>query len=307
MNTPFYLCIDGGGTKTHGVLLSAGGENLAEGRTGPSNLHTDFSLGITNISSLWEQLAHKAGLEPRQACAETHFALGAAGLDLYDLRLKMARQFMHFAAITQVSDGYAALIGASNGKPAGLIAVGTGVIAYRIDHKGQVITREGWSWIAGDRGSGMWIGRKALYAYLEAHDEEVTFETPLFRRLADHIGRERQSIFAWIQKANPAGLAELAPLVFAAQKEQDPLAGDILDAALQKIVNTIHSLSTPDDDPLYVVGSVGLALRTQIEHKLRRSLSDPLHGQTHGLYLIAQGNVPPDCDLSYPTNAGTQR
>ncbi len=306
--TRYYFCIDGGGTKTRGVLMDSAGGIVAKARAGPTNLHTDFDLGIANIKGLWNDIGRAGGVSAGGIrAADTHFALGAAGLDFHEFRHTVAGHFTDFATITQVSDGYAALIGASNGAPAGLIAVGTGVIAFRISRQRRVIVREGWSWVGGDRGSGMWIGRRGLYAYLQAHDMATPLTTPLFSRLGRAVGFDRQEIFSWLGTPSPARLAELAPLVLAAARDGDETAQDIVDEAVLKIVATINALCTPRDDPLYVVGGIGLALRAQIEAALGRCLDEPQHDQTHGLYLIARGEAPADCALEYPTRASTAK
>ena len=89
-------------------------------------------------------------------------SIGAAGLYVPSARARFLAAIPQFAETITLSDGYAALIGAGGGNPCGLIAVGTGVAGHRLWPNGWSARRDAWGWIGGDRGSGAWLGRKAL-------------------------------------------------------------------------------------------------------------------------------------------------
>ena len=110
-----------------------------------------------------------------------------------------------------MSDGYAALIGAGAGAPCSLLIIGTGIAGHRLYANGWSIQRDAWGWIAGDRGSGSWIGQKALRHFFAALDGVVP-QDGLSRAVLGAIGGveascARAGCAAWGRER----LAALAP------------------------------------------------------------------------------------------------
>ena len=65
------------------------------------------------------------------------------------------------------------LCGADRGRagpPSAFIIAGTGVAGHRLYADGRSIQRDAWGWVAGDRGSGAWLGRAGLRHCLAAID-----------------------------------------------------------------------------------------------------------------------------------------
>src|SRR3954447_19228349 len=154
-----YFCIDGGGTRSRARVLDNVGRSLAEAAAGPCNPGTNLAWALESAADLWRQCCSTLGRSEEQR-DDVVLALGAAGSYMEGGRNFLAA-FPAFARNCVISDGYAALIGAGSGAPCSLIIIGTGVAGHRLFANGLSIQRDAWGWLAGDRGSGSYIGQKA--------------------------------------------------------------------------------------------------------------------------------------------------
>src|SRR5690242_12026337 len=154
------FCVDAGGTRSRARIIDREGRSLAEAASGPCNPATLFDKAVESVKDLWAQCAAAIGRRPDES-SDVAFALGAAGTYLHG-RDRFLAACPPFASVSAMSDGYAALIGAGKGAPCSLLIAGTGVAGHRLYPSGLSIQRDAWGWIAGDRGSGSWIGQRAL-------------------------------------------------------------------------------------------------------------------------------------------------
>ena len=162
-------CVDGGGTKSRARLVDASGTSLAESEGGPCNPSTGFDRAVATFNALWRQCAAAAGLDAEESGGIV-LSIGAAGFYVPAARSRFLAAIPRFAKTVASSDGYAALIGAGSGKPCGLVNIGTGVAGHRLWPSGVSVQRDAWGWLGGDRGSGAWLGRKALRHTLSVID-----------------------------------------------------------------------------------------------------------------------------------------
>lgn len=168
---PYYLGIDGGGTKTK---CAVGDESqlLATATAGPSNV---VRVGEAQA----RESLHRS---VRQACAAAGIALkhvartcvGASGAARPDLAATV-RAFLAeilSSPIDVVGDMETALDAAFDTGPGVVIIAGTGSIAYGRDRAGKTLRAGGWGFAIGDEGSAHWIGRAAVNAVLRASDRD---------------------------------------------------------------------------------------------------------------------------------------
>ena len=147
-----------------------------------------------------------------------------------------------FAKTVASSDGYAALIGAGSGKPCALINIGTGVAGHRLWPGGGSVQRDAWGWIGGDRGSGAWIGRKALRHTLSVIDGIRQPDGLSERVLASAGGRVR--LTEMLAGMTPDRLAALAPFVLAAADAGVPRAIEIRRRAIEHLTDLVRVLTS---------------------------------------------------------------
>ncbi|MFH0794219.1 MAG: ROK family protein, partial [bacterium] len=126
--------VDGGGTKTLGVIANLKGENLAQTTVGSTNHHSNpIETVRANLEALCENLCRDAGAKPEEVVG---ICLGMAGVDRSDdkkLITGLVGEFLPRAQVLPVNDGLIALVGGCL-QPFGIIVIaGTGSIAFGIN------------------------------------------------------------------------------------------------------------------------------------------------------------------------------
>jgi N-acetylglucosamine kinase-like BadF-type ATPase len=229
----FYLGIDGGGTKTRCVLAD---ETVVLARviSGGSNM---IRLGEAQageaLRSAVQQVCSAARISPQQISATS---VGAAGAGRPEISAKIRTLLGDLALrnVEVVGDTVIALE-AAFGEGPGIIAIaGTGSIVYGRDAAGHAARAGGWGFAVSDEGSGHWIGRRAVSAILNAHDEGcVTALTNLVIQ-----SWKISSIDELVQHANstpPPDFPRLFALVLRAADEGDSIARGLLVEAGSKL------------------------------------------------------------------------
>ena len=196
-----------------------------------------------------------------------------------------------------MSDGYAALIGAGLGAPCSLIIIGTGVAGHRLYANGLSIQRDAWGWLAGDRGSGCWIGRKALRHFFAALDGVVP-KDGLSSAVLHAIGGVEKLREGWMKDLGPHRLAALAPLVIEQANAGDETARRIRDRAIEHLAATIGVVAGPDA-PLYAAGGLVPSLRPLLEQKTGLRIFEPNGDALTGCWLVGTGNAPEERALIF--------
>ena len=199
-----------------------------------------------------------------------------------------------------MSDGYAALIGAGGGKPAALIIAGTGVVGHRLYADGRSIQRDGWGWIGGDRGSGAWIGRRALRHALAVLDGIAPADA-LSAAVIAALGADDRRSSAWIAGLGPDRLAALVPLVIAAPCAT---AAAILYRAAELLAALAGTLDAGPDTPLFMAGGLAATLRGPVGRLLGRLVEVPAADAITGCHLVASGAAPAEHVIERPSPHG---
>ncbi len=166
-----FLGVDGGGTKTHIVILDKEKNFVCEGFSGPSNpLRVGVETAVANISQAVNSACDQIFRSPEDIVSAT---FGLAGVRRADLRERVRQSaFINLSIknIEVVTDAEIALFGTTLGKEGLVIISGTGSICYGKDTKGNEATAGGWGPIAGDEGGGVSIAKQALQAIAKALD-----------------------------------------------------------------------------------------------------------------------------------------
>jgi glucosamine kinase len=290
-----FFCVDGGGTRSRGRLFDVEGRTLAEAAGGPCNPATNFDRAVASVVDLWRQCCLVIG-RPNHRVEDIVFALGAAGIYL-GAGKAFAAACPPFSRHCLMSDGYAALIGAGSGAPCSLIIIGTGVAGHRLYANGASIQRDAWGWIAGDRGSGSWIGQKALRHCLAALDG-VTPEDRLSRAVLAATGGVEALRSGWLRDLGPERLGALAPLVLDEASAGDEAARRIRDRAIEHLAALIGVIASPEA-PLYAAGGLVASLRAMLSQKAGLSILEPKGDALIGCWLVAMGKAPEERALLF--------
>jgi len=244
---PYYLGIDGGGTKTR-CLLADETTVLAKAMTGGSN--------IVRLGEMQAREALHTAI--RQACATARISpdqiravcIGAAGAARPEIAAKIRSILAELipelipeinpeSAGTNIEvfgDTEIALEAAFGAGPGVIAIAGTGSIAYGRDAAGRTARAGGWGFAVSDEGSGHWIGRRAISAILNARDQGL--ETTLTSLVLQ--AWKLTTIEELVQQANstpPPDFPRLFPIVLRAADEADAIARDLLANAGAKLAN----------------------------------------------------------------------
>jgi len=162
--------VDGGGTKTHAVIMDVDERILGEGFAGPSN---PLRVGITTAAAAVREAVDRACTAGKVRRSDVVAAqVGLAGARREELRARMreALSDIGIGEVEVVGDAEIALYGATDGEPGLVVIAGTGSICCGINARGKRAFAGGWGPVAGDEGSGAWMSRCALHAVAKAVD-----------------------------------------------------------------------------------------------------------------------------------------
>ncbi|HNW59268.1 MAG TPA: BadF/BadG/BcrA/BcrD ATPase family protein [bacterium] len=230
--------LDGGGTKTQGVMIDAQGGLLARVVGESSNIQAigPERLG-ENLSALVHELTAAAGCTSGEV---DHLYAGLAGAGRPADREAISAQVTSRGLAkkhTIDTDAAAALAGAFGGGPGIIVISGTGSICFGKDEKGTLYRCGGWGFKLGDEGSGYYIGQQALIAALKDLDGRGP-KTVLRRHYEDKYGLSSVDMIisrVYSDQIDRTEIASNAPAVFAAAEAGDAAARQIIESAGREI------------------------------------------------------------------------
>jgi len=262
---PYYLGIDGGGTKT---TCAVGDESqfLATATSGPSNIvRVGEAVARESLQASVRQACMAAGITPSQVARTCVGGSGAARSELAAAVRGFLTEVLP-SPVDVVGDMEIALDAAFDTGPGVIVIAGTGSIAYGRDRRGTTARAGGWGFAIGDEGSAHWIGRSTVAAVLRASDAgPAEADHLLSRELVTSFCKTWgvTSLTALARVANAVPPPDFAALFPAIAASQDELAIDVLASAageLARIASAVlWRLFTADDPgpvPVAMTGSV---------------------------------------------------
>lgn len=226
-NQPVFLGLECGGTRTVALAADARLQPLARVEAGPANLRlvSDVQL-VAHFRALRKQLpiptaigVGMAGVRDPEDCARVERALDKVWPGT-------PRRVDHDLESALAASGLDA-----TGKPPDarvIVLSGTGSCCYGRNTAGRTAKVGGWGHQLGDRGSAYDIAFRALRASAHALDHTGKWGRFGQRTLRALLLNEPNDLIAWLQSASKTEVAALAPEVFAAAQEADPVARQVL-------------------------------------------------------------------------------
>ena len=298
------LGVDGGGTKTTGLLADRQGSVIAHLRGEGSN---QFVIGMDNAArNLAELIAGLAGAAKCPVASIGRGVLGLAGMGAVRDRQVLIgaiharlRVMGHPPVPLAIeTDGRVALEGAFNGGPGIVVVAGTGSVVMGKSARGEAISIGGWGRVIGDEGSGYFIGLEALKA--ASREIDGRGEAGRIRvSLASRFGLEsRDRIIAAVYREK-FDIPSIAPAVLDAADAGDAVALGILTRAADElsgqIAAAIFRLGLGEGTGVVMIG--GLVDHDTVyarmladavrKHVPKADIRSPLNGPAHGALLLA--------------------
>ncbi|QJD98885.1 ATPase [Massilia forsythiae] len=297
----YLIGVDGGGTGTRVRLARGDGagawQELAQGAGGPSGLGLGVERAWTAVRGAVQAAFDAAGLAqpaPRQVA----IGLGLAGVHNRQWAADFVAGDPGYAALVLETDAFTTLMGAHDGAPGAIVAIGTGSVGEALLADGARREVGGWGFPAGDEAGGGWIGLRAvnhLQQVLDGRRPASPFAHDLTAACGGGNGC-RDTVQAWLAQANQTAYAGLAPLVL--RHADDPVAHTILLEAGREAANIARALDPQGALPLALCGSLGAALRPWLPPALAARATPPRGDSAQGalrmaaLYLTRHASAP---------------
>ena len=228
--------VDGGATKTVGVLAGLCGPSLRRVEVGPTNAHSaGDSVVRANLATLLRALVPDDAA--RRAVRAVVLGLAGAGRPDDATRLtSLAREVGAPGEVIVTTDARVALAGATHGEPGIIVIAGTGSMSYGRDDDGVEARAGGWGHILDDAGSAYAIGIAGLRALLRQVDHRAS-PTELAGPLLAALGATTvDEVVPWVATAEKAAVAALAPAILGLAEAGDAAAASIVSEAAGHLV-----------------------------------------------------------------------
>jgi len=286
------ISIDAGGSKTAACIEPLDASLRYDAIGAGASLSHRLQQSCEIIKGLADELVALAKVQP-QNC---QIVCGAAGAACEQNRHTLKQHLgENWAGISIRSDAQTSLYGAGQGQPLVVIAVGTGSVAMRLNADGSEQMFGGWGFVAGDLGSGAYMGRLAVSRSLVGLEQGLAHSDPLMQAIAQQMGLDippkpeaRQLILDWLKASGATQYAAIAPIIFDISKTSRLAKTIILQAAqsIEELMDTAQG-----DHPLQVALIGGLAgklkpyLSAKYQAMLVEAKGDALDG---GLFIARQ-------------------
>jgi N-acetylglucosamine kinase-like BadF-type ATPase len=257
------LGVDAGGTGSRALVLDQTGVQIGRGDGGPGNPMAGpvavRAIGATVRAAL-------RGHDP----AEVGFAVaGIAGLSSMAnpvVREAFAAEWREIGLtcpVRIVGDAVTAFAAGAAGNRGAVLIAGTGAVAALVDGLDVLRTADGYGWLLGDEGSGVWLGLQAVRSALRRTSALGTAV------LMHADARTPDELIAWATHQQPRAFAELAPLVC---KIADDESARIVSEAVERLLATVAELGQPEG-PVVLAGGL-LTADTPIRRGVQAALGD---------------------------------
>jgi glucosamine kinase len=226
---PFFLGIDGGGTKTRCVV----GDETSRLGVGTSSSSKVQRVGEACARDALAGAVHEAcvqaAISPGQIVCTCAGITGSARPEITGLMRNLITGIVG-GQVEVVGDIEIAFEDAFRSGSGVIVIAGTGSIAFGRNENGKRARAAGWGYPISDEGSGQWIGAELVRESLHAYDRGQP--GGILNDLIKKLGASSFEDFIVRLNANPpVDFATLFPIVLAASEKGDSVASEILTRA----------------------------------------------------------------------------
>ncbi len=236
------LGFDGGGTKTHCVLIDAQGNVLAQSRSGPSNpMRVGFTVAIASVSEAAQLALQNAGASMDDLAA---ICAGNAGTGRPEVAQKMetllSQEFPQ--ALVRICTDLELTVEAAGDGPVVVLLAGTGSAAVGRDHAGHLARVGGHGPLLSDEGSAYDVGRRAVMTGMRQFERNGS-NSPLGDHILGELGfTSWEALRARAVAAPDDVFPKVFPLVTAAAESGDVTARELLQQAATELGRLVCDL-----------------------------------------------------------------
>ena len=237
---PFFLGIDGGGTKTR-CLLGDDKSVLGTGTgSGCNVLRVGEACARDSLVAAIHEACVSGGVSPQKISRTCAGISGAADDGIASLVQRLLIEIVG-GAIEVLGDMKVAMEAAFGGGPGVIVIAGTGSIAYGRNASGEKARAGGWGRVVSDEGAGHWIAARAFAAGLRARDEGRNSE--LLQALMSALDvRSAEDLVVKLNEDPVRDYAPLFPVVLASADASDADAIAVLQSAANELAKLAQVL-----------------------------------------------------------------
>ncbi|MGG0669639.1 BadF/BadG/BcrA/BcrD ATPase family protein [Lederbergia citrisecunda] len=241
----YVLGIDGGGTKTTGIVADEFGNVYMHAVTGRSNPNTlqqeEFEEVICGlVRELKEQ--DDATFNQLSICFAGIAGVGESGRDA-EVAALLARELPAGTKVIVRNDAFNALYSGTLGGPGIVQIAGTGAVTLGINEKGDTARSGGWGYLFDDEGSGFYLGNEALKAVFRSFDNRGP-TTSLTERVTEYLAVQNipDIIGKVYGKEHPRSVvAPLGRLVLQEAQADDEVSKGVVEKACVEMMHSIEA------------------------------------------------------------------
>ncbi|WP_338771498.1 BadF/BadG/BcrA/BcrD ATPase family protein [Massilia sp. METH4] len=265
----YLIGVDGGGTGTRVRLALPDGTLLAEGSSGPSAL-------LHGIPNAWQSIEQAAAaafqaaaipLPPRERIG---IGLGLAGVHNKQWAADFIGANPGYAAVALETDAYTTVLGAHEGRPGAIIALGTGSVGEALCEDGSRREVGGWGFPTGDEAGGAWIGMRAVNHVQHVIDGRAAgsaFADAVIAACGGDGNASRNAVQLWLASATQTRYAQLARIVLEHAGSDDTAREIMLEAGRQAGL-IAAALDTAGKLPIALCGGLAEPMRAFLPGEL---------------------------------------
>ncbi|WKD49880.1 BadF/BadG/BcrA/BcrD ATPase family protein [Microbulbifer spongiae] len=277
-----YLGIDGGGSKCRARIAGAGREGV--GVAGPANPFQNLARACESIQQAAELALADAGL-PANTLGRLVAGAGLAGVNIPHVREQLLAWRHPFSALYLTDDIQIAFLGAHAGAEGAVIVAGTGSVGYSSLNGGLSIGAHGFPFA--DKGSGAWLGLKALEAALLALDA-LGPDTALLPALEEELQARGLGLVGAMAGAGQREYGRLAPRVLAVAEAGDAVAVAIVREGVGYLEQIAERFLARGHSHLCLLGGLADHLLPWLGEKTLQCLQPPRGQPDEGALLYAR-------------------
>lgn len=289
----YLLGIDGGGSRSKAVLTDLQGNQIisASGR----NLNP-LNIGWKAFSGHFTDLVKRtlAEVDKKQIAG---VCAGLAGSGAESVRKKAEIEIRrHFltAKVFVISDALATLWGAFRGRSGLILIAGTGSICLGMNAEGCIERSGGFGPLAGDEGSGFWIGMEAIRAALRTVDKRASANS-LMRIVSEQFNlQDIRELIPELsaKKIKPVRIAVITPKVIQLSAE-DAYAKKIIKEAGEHLARLVKATAEKLELKGGLLALCG-GLWSSEGQEMKRSLKHALRKFNLSVQIVP-AEEPPEC------------
>lgn len=284
----YFIGVDGGGTGTRVLVVNAEGQEIARGNAGPSGLMHGAEAAWKAILSAITQAFQQANLAlpPLSVMA---VGCGLAGVNNRQWASEFIAANPGVAGLAVETDAGTTLLGAHQGQPGAIIALGTGSVGEVMQADGSRREVGGWGFPSSDEASGAWMGLRAINHLQHALDGRTSMDE-FAQALLNFCGGTRDAVFAWLSQANQTKFAQLAPLVLEFAEKSGRARNILLEAGIE-VEKMANALDPSGTIPVALCGGLAEAIWSYLPERLLQRVTKPKGDSALGALILAKSQL----------------